>query len=140
MDDVKPLPNLTADEAVAWFEGQGFRCQRSTDFLPVTFACATTLAAGVEAMGVNITTDGAHVALGLNAYVVAPKRSDFNDYASSFFRDMVLAPVLAESDRPDFAAVRQAARSSGTILVDDYRLGFGDSDTSRTMHVEYVGP
>jgi hypothetical protein len=32
------------------------------------------------------------------------------------------------------------AQSSGTILVDDYRLGFGDSDTSRTMHVEYVGP
>ena len=135
MNDVKPLPNLTAQEAVAWFESQGFRCDRSVDAVPVSFGCTMALPPGVEAMGVNITTDGANVALGLNAYVVAPTRSDFDNYANSFFSNVVLPAVLDEADTPALAP-----QGSGTILVGDYWLAFSESVTSRTMHVYYVGP
>lgn len=135
----RPFPALGVVPYLATLEGVGLGCGPSSGQLPVLQSCGIPQDPGVDAIAVTVN-DGNGLVLSVYAYVVAPGRSDFDDYATTFFREYVMPTLVEPNELPPFEVIRTAAQTSGKLLVGGFTFQFQENRTTRAMYVTYTGP
>jgi hypothetical protein len=130
---------LGVEPYVARLKLVGISCGRPADDQPGLWGCGRRPDAGVESIGIGVF-DAQGLVVQVHAYVAAPDRLDFDDYATTFFRETLMPTLVDEADRPPFETIREAARTSGKIRIGDLLFIFYESSTNRSVMVRYVGP
>jgi hypothetical protein len=132
----RPFPELGVEPYLAKLESAGLNCGPPPGDEP-TRSCAAIHDPGVDSIGVSIHPNEGELVLRVYAYVAAPGRPDFDDYATTFFRDVVMPTLLEPDELPSFAEIRTAAQTSGKIVVGNFVFQFLESSTTRAVQITY---
>jgi hypothetical protein len=135
----RPFPGLRVYAYVAKVEAAGIPCGLPDGDQPSLWPCVPVADPGVDSIGVMVRAEGRQV-FNIYAYVVAPGRPDFDDYATTLFRDVVMSTLVDPGELPSFEVVRTAAQTSGRMLINSLTFQFNESSTTRSVTVTYSGP